>query len=167
VRTQCDGTTTMMLTRNLSITLLSVLVGAFPISSVYGCELHTGGDGMPQMMGFGYQHPLMQQHMLQTIPPVIEISITNRFRVAAAEQVSMEFKYTAPSLYHSLSLHVIGSEEVEVHEGDKEELESLTGKERILFTAKKPGSHTVTLNINAVIDDKPVSYSRVVNVNAV
>ena len=145
---------------------LCVATGMASFNLVNACELHAGMDGMPGM-GFGFQHPLMQQHMMKSSPALIDIRIAKTYRVTHLEQTSVVLRYSAPSQFHSLSLEVIGSDGIDLHGLQKENLSGLVGREDIVFTAKEPGSHTVTLRINAIKDDKPVSYRRVVTVNAV
>lgn len=145
---------------------LVIATGMASYNLVNACELHAGMDGMPGM-GFGFQHPLMQQHMMQSSPAVIDIRIAKSYRVTHLEQTSVVLRYSAPSQFHSLSLEVTGSEGVDIKRVENGNLGRLVGREDIVFTAKEPGTHTVTLRINAIKDDKPVSYRRVVTVNAV
>jgi len=163
---QPNNKTVYIFRQRIKWVALVIATGMASFNLVNACELHAGMDGMPGV-GLGFQHPLMQQHMMLSSPALIDIRIAKIYRVTHLEQTSVVLRYSAPSQFHSLSLEVIGSDGIDLHGLQNETLSGLVGREDIVFTAKEPGSHTVTLRINAIKDDKPVSYRRVVTVNAV
>ena len=142
----------------VAATVLSSLI-AFHSTA---CELHAGMGNMQ----FGFQHPMMQQHLAAAKEPLISLNIDRKREVAKLEASAVPLRFTIPSNYKEVSVDVMASDGVTLLSPHRFSLPSTKGEQAISFQAQEEGTHELVLKVYALKKNVPVTYTRKVKILA-
>lgn len=142
------------LKKSLAVTLMT-----FTFSST-ACELHAGMDSI----GFGFQHPLMQQHMSPKREAIIGLRIDRKREMAKDEQAAVPLRFTVPPNYEKVNVDVTTSSGLSLLSDERFKINKAMGKQDISFVALEPGTHEVVLKVYALKSNVPVTYTRKIKV---
>ena len=137
--------------------VISFIASSF---SAVACELHAGMEGM----GFGFQHPLMQQHLAPKRDAVIGLRIDRKRTMQQNESLEIPLRFTVPPSYEQINVDVITSDELALLSQERFKINRPMGKENISFKALSQGTHELTLKVYALKSNVPVTYTRKVKV---
>ena len=146
-----DTSTLLSIVRKLLFTFSIVFAG-----SITACELHAGMNEM----GFGFQHPLMQQHLMPQRDAMIDLRIDRKREVNKNEEVAVPLRYVVPSNYEKISVEVTTSSGLILVSDDQFRINKAIGKHNISFMALETGEHEMLLEIYALKNNIPVTYIR-------
>lgn len=137
--------------------VISFIASSF---SAVACELHAGMEGM----GFGFQHPLMQQHLAPKRDAVIGLRIDRKRTMQQNESLEIPLRFTVPPSYEQINVDVITSDGLALLSQERFKINRPMGKENISFKALSQGTHELTLKVYALKSNVPVTYTRKVKV---
>lgn len=126
------------------------------------CDLHAGMGNMQ----FGFQHPMMQQHLAAVKEPLISLNIDRKREVATNEEAAVPLRFTIPANYKEVSVDVIASSGVTLLSAERFTLKSAKGEQAISFQALEEGKHELVLKVYALKKNVPVTYTRKVKILA-
>ena len=143
------------------------VVAAIALSSLIAfcstaCELHAGMGNMQ----FGFQHPMMQQHLAAAKEPLISLNIEREREVGKHEASAVPLKFNIPSNYKDVTVDVIPSNGVALLSPQRFSLPSTKGEQAISFQAQEEGKHELVLKVYALKKNVPVTYTRKVKILA-
>lgn len=124
------------------------------------CELHAGMGAM----GFGFQHPLMQQHLTPSNEQTIGLRIDRKRTVAKSEQTQIPLRFTIPNNYEQINVDVTTSDGLSLLSADTFKIETKMGKKDISIQALESGEQHVVLRVYGLKNNIPVTYTRKVKV---
>ncbi|GMM67346.1 hypothetical protein MTsDn1_06400 [Alteromonas sp. MTD1] len=146
-----------ILPKRFVIGLFCFFTASFP---GVACELHAGMEGM----GFGFQHPLMQQHLAPKRDAVIGLRIDRKRTMQQNESLDIPLRFTVPPSYEQINVDVTTSDGLALLSQERFKINSTMGKENISFKALSQGTHELTLKVYALKSNVPVTYTRKVKV---
>ncbi|WP_158768384.1 hypothetical protein [Paraglaciecola sp. L1A13] len=126
------------------------------------CELHSGrGFGI-----FSSFHPLEQMHYQQTFTQPLHVTHPSSVKAETNTPTVVKIDYGIPDTYKNVVIRFSGSDNVTFLDGVALSAQGASGSYPLKYHVTKPGSHKISLHINALNHDVPVDFTQSITVNA-
>lgn len=135
----------------LIFTTVNVLSASAFVASA--CQMHANGFGAFAAYHKNNRYEAMMSQAV-TYPTV---TLAKKTVVKVGSQSSQSVKITVPLSYYNVSLTVRGSDDIELLSASKLKLSAVSDNYDLAFTSTKPGTHEITVTLNAVYEGSAFS----------
>ncbi len=126
------------------------------------CQFH-GGRNFGIFPSF---HPLQDMLSQEKVSQPISVSHPRSTDTPANTDATLNIQYDIPDGHQNVVITFSGSESVCFLEGVQMPVRGVSGSYPLKYQVSKPGNHKISLHINALEKDEPISFQQNIQVSA-
>ncbi len=139
--------------------LSSLFIGAY---SATACQMHANGFGA---FAAYHNNNRFEAMMTETVN-YPTLSLAKKAVVKVGSPTTQNVSITVPLSYYSASLTVRGSDDIELLSAQNIKLSAVSDKYELSFTPTKPGTHEISVTLNAIYEGSAVSTKQTLIIEA-
>lgn len=143
--------------------VISLLVLSCVSIQANACQFH-GGRNFGIFPSF---HPLQDMLSQEKVSQPISVSHPRSIDTPANTDATLNIQYDIPDGYQNVVITFSGSENVRFLEGVQMPVRGVSGSYPLKYQVSKPGNHKISLHINALEKDEPISFQQNIQVSAI
>lgn len=126
------------------------------------CQMHANGFGAFA----AYHNSNRYEAMMSETVSYPTVTLAQKTIVKVGSQSTQNVSITVPLSYYNVSLTVRGSDDIELLSAKVLQLSAVSESYDLLFTSTKPGTHEITVTLNAIYEGSAFSTKQTLVVEA-